>query len=140
MQALRYISETPSYDPFMPGGRPAKTKRSPFGERLAVARQHVGLTQQQLADKLGTVQRVIAHWERAPVALRADQLSALADVLGVTADYLVGRDQPKRRGNGPVGRARQVLETVSQLPRHQQRKIIDVVEAMVAHQTNGGAS
>lgn len=140
MQALRYIYETPSYAPPMPGGRPAKTKRSAFGERLASARQQVGLTQQQLADKLGTVQRVIAHWERAPVALRADQLSALADVLGVSADYLVGRNEPKKRGSGPVGRARQVLETVSRLPRHQQQKIIDVVEAMVAHKTNGSAS
>lgn len=140
MQALRYISEIPGYDPLMPGGRPAKTKRSPFGERLAAARLQAGLTQQQLADKLGTVQRVIAHWEREPVALRADQLSALADVLGVTADYLVGRNEPKKRGSGPVGRARQVLEAVSRLPRHQQQKIIDVVEAMVAHQATGGTS
>jgi transcriptional regulator with XRE-family HTH domain len=124
----------------MPGGRPAKSKRSPFGERLTAARQQSGLTQQQLAERLGTVQRVIAHWERAPVALRADQLSALADALGVTADYLVGRDEPKKRGSGPVGRARQVLETVSRLPRHQQQKIIDVVEAMVAHNTNGSGS
>ena len=64
------------------------------------------------------------------MALRADQLAALASILGVTADYLVGRDSPKR-GSGPVGRARRVLETVSRLPRHQQQRIIDVVEALV---------
>lgn len=133
MRAVGYISETVGYDPFMPGGRPAKTPRSPFGERLAVARQQAGLTQRQLAEKLGTIQRVIAHWERAPVALRADQLAALADAFGVTTDCLVGRDTPKPRGNGPVGQARRVLESVSRLPRHQQQRIIDVVEALVAH-------
>jgi transcriptional regulator with XRE-family HTH domain len=120
----------------MHGGRPAKTPRSPFGERLAHARQQAGLSQQQLAEKLGTIQRVIAHWERAPVALRADQLAALADVLGVSADFLIGRESPKKRVGGPTGRVRRVLETVSHMPRHQQQKIIDVVEAMVAH-TNG---
>lgn len=132
MQAQRYISEIPRYDFAMPGGRPAKTKRAPFGERVTQARQQAGLSQQQLAERLGTTQRVIAHWERAPVALRADQLAALASALGVTADYLVGRDSPKKRGSGPVGRARRLLETVSRLPRHQQQRIIDVVEALVA--------
>lgn len=132
MQALRYISENPRYSFLVPGGRPSRRKRPPFGERLAEARQQAGLTQEQLAERLGTSQRVIAHWERTPVALRADQLAALASALGVTADYLVGRDLPTKRGSGPVGRARRVLETISRLPRHQQQRIIDVVEALVA--------
>jgi hypothetical protein len=72
------------------------------------------------------------------VALRADQLGALADALGVTTDYLVGRESPKSRGNGPVGRARRAFETVSRLPRHQQQRIIDVVEALVARSGSAG--
>jgi hypothetical protein len=75
---------------------------------------------------------VITHWEREEVALRADQLAALAGALGVTVDFLVGRENGKRRGNGPVGRACRVFETLSRLPRHQQQRIIDVVEALVA--------
>jgi transcriptional regulator with XRE-family HTH domain len=138
MQANRSIFENGCYDAAMPGGRPAKTPRSAFGERLAQARQQAGLSQEQLAEKLGTIQRVVAHWERRPVALRAEQLAALADALGVTADFLIGRDSGKKRGTGPVGRARRVLETVSRLPRHQQQKIIDVVEAFVAQASNGG--
>jgi transcriptional regulator with XRE-family HTH domain len=128
-------SEIPRYDLFM-AGRPAKNDRPSFGERLALARQQAGLTQQQLADKLDVTQRVITYWEREPVALRAEQLAALADALGVTTDFLVGRDAPKTRGTGPVGRARRVLETVSRLPRHQQKKIIDVVEAFVSANRN----
>lgn len=113
----------------MPAGRPTKNARPSFGERLALARQQAGLTQQQLADRLGTTQRVITYWEREPVALRADQLAALA----VSADFLIGREESEKRGNGSVGRARRVLKTVSRLPRHQQQRIIDVVEALVAH-------
>ena len=89
-------------------GRPAKHRRTDFGERLAQARESAGLTQLQLADQLGTTQRVITYWERGSVALRADQLKALADALGVTADFLLGREQPKARGIGPTGKMRQL--------------------------------
>jgi transcriptional regulator with XRE-family HTH domain len=122
----------------MPAGRPAKSRRPSFGERLALARQQSGLTQEQLAKKLGTTQRVITYWEREQVALRADQLAALADALGVSGDFLIGREEPKRRGNGPVGRARRAFETLSRLPRHQQQRIIDVVEALVARSGASG--
>jgi transcriptional regulator with XRE-family HTH domain len=116
----------------MPAGRPAKQPRPSFGERLALARQQAGLTQLQLAEKLGTRQRVITHWEREPVALRADQLAALADALGVSTDYLVGRNPPRAGGTGPVGRARRAFDALNRLPRHRQQRIIEVVETLVA--------
>lgn len=113
-------------------GRPAKHRRTGFGERLAQARESAGLTQAQLADKLGTTQRVITYWERGSVALRADQLTALADALGVTADLLLGREQPKARGTGPTGKMRQVFDAASALPRSQQQHIVKVIGALVA--------
>ena len=44
--------------------------------------------------------------------------------------------QNSRPRGGPVGKTRQVFETVSHLPRHQQQKIIEVVEALVAQNSN----
>jgi len=119
----------------MSAGRPAKQARTTFGERLASTREGAGLTQLQLAEKLGTSQRVITYWEREPVALRAEQLVALADILGVTTDFLVGRDVSKPRGQGPAGKLRQVFDKASQLPRHQQNKVAEFVEAFVERQT-----
>jgi len=113
-------------------GRPAKSNRTSFGEQLAAARERAGLTQVQLAAKLGSSQRVIAYWERSSVALRPEQLNALADALGVSTDFLLSRNTPKQRGTGPIGKARQVFEAVSKLPRSQQQRIITVVEALVA--------
>ncbi len=140
MQATSYIFGRPGYGAPMAAGRPAKTKRPTFGERLALARQQAGLTQEQLAKKLGTTQRVITYWEREQVALRSEQLAALADALGVTADFLLCRESRQTRGNGPVGRTRRVFETVSHLPRHQQQKIIEVVEALVAQTSQRSTS
>jgi transcriptional regulator with XRE-family HTH domain len=84
------------YDLLM-AGRPAKNGRPSFGERLALARQQAGLTQQQLAERLDVTQRVITYWEREPVALRAEQLAALADALGVTTE----RNDPWIRNGKP---------------------------------------
>jgi transcriptional regulator with XRE-family HTH domain len=117
----------------MPGGRPTKAKRSPLGERIAAARLEAGLTQAQLADKLGTTQRVVTYWEREAVGLRSDQLGQLAEALGVSADYFLGRNSDeKKRGTGPVGKARLAFTAVSALPRHHQEHIVKVVTALVA--------
>ncbi len=116
----------------MTAGRPARKARPSFGERLAKARQEAGLTQDQLAKMLKTRQRVITYWEREPVALRAEQLARLADALSVSADYLLGRENSKRHRGGPTGKMRQIFETASQLPRSQQKKIVEFVEPFIS--------
>jgi transcriptional regulator with XRE-family HTH domain len=112
-------------------GRPAKHQRTAFGQRLAEARERVGLTQQQVAQRVGVDQRVIAYWERRPVALRPDQMSALADALNVTTDYLVGRPAKDRAPKGPPGKLRLAFEKAHKLPRNQQSRIVEFVEAYV---------
>jgi transcriptional regulator with XRE-family HTH domain len=112
-------------------GRPTSRKRTEFGERLVATREAAGLSQRELAEKLGISQRSLSWWEREHVALKPEQLAALAEALGVTADHLLGRTSEKKRGTGPTGKAQRVFEAVSKLPRHQQKKIIDVVESFV---------
>ena len=116
----------------MQTGRPAKYQRPPLGERIAAFRERAGLSQQQLAEKLTVNQQMVAYWERRSVTLRPEQLKALADALKTSVDELLGKAPPKARGAGPVGKVRQVFEIVSRLPRRQQQKIIEVVEALVA--------
>jgi repressor LexA len=117
-------------------GRPAKRERTEFGERIVVAREEAGLSQRELAEKLGVTQRALSWWEREPVALKPDQMAALAAALGVSTDHLLGVQAARKRGPGPMGKARKVFEAVSKLPRHQQQKIVDVVETFVA--SHGG--
>jgi len=115
-----------------PGGRPAKHPRSGFGDRLARLREEAGLSQVQLAEKLGVTQQAIAHWERKSSAVHSDTLGKLAAALGITASELLGESKSKRSSAAPMGRARSAFEKVSALPRRQQDKIIAVVEAFVA--------
>ena len=126
---------TTDYLSGMKTGRPARQERTPFGERVAQARESAGLTQQQLAEKLDSTQRVIAYWEREPVALRAEQLAALAEALHVSADFLLGREDKLPSPKGPPGRLRQLFEQLHQLPRSQQNKIVAILQPFVREQS-----
>jgi transcriptional regulator with XRE-family HTH domain len=134
MQASFLTAVAPRYAVPVQTGRPSKEPRTPFGARLHAAREAAGLTQSQVAEKMGVTQTAYGVWERYPVALRPDQIEELAKLLNVTVEHLFGRDQVKARGKGPVGRLRQVFEKASQLPRHQQNKVAEFVEAFVERQ------
>lgn len=134
MQAVSALFSIAGYDAPMKTGRPSIRKRTDFGARVHAAREALGLSQAQVADKLGITQPSYALWERDAVALRPEQLSGLAGILQVSVDELVKGAEQRRGNGGPVGKARRVFEEVSKLPRHQQQRIVGVVEDMIAAQ------
>ena len=113
-------------------GRPAQTPRPAYGQHLAELREAVGLTQQQLAEKLGVPQSNITFWERSEKPPRGEVLPKLAAALNVSADQLLGLTPPKPKKQAAKGRLQQVFEEASKLPRRQQQKIAEVVEALIA--------
>lgn len=131
MQALTLTVPAEAYNSAMQTGRPAKHSRPAFGERLHALREQAGLSQAALAEKLGIAQRTYSQWERRPVALRHDQLVALADALGIALSELVGDGDRKKRGAGPTGKMRQLFTAASNLPRDQQTKVVALLEAFV---------
>ena len=60
-----------------------------FGENLARLRKKAGLTQQQLADKLGFSNKTISKWETGETLPEITVLPKLAAVFAVTVDYLI---------------------------------------------------
>lgn len=119
----------------MQTGRPSTEPRTQFGERLHAAREALGLSQAQVAEQLGITQKAYAVWERYPVALRPEQIENVAEVLRVPVEELFGKPASKARGSGPAGKLRQVFEKASRLPRHQQNKVAEFVEAFVNQHT-----
>ncbi len=140
MQGFSVSLATLAYPPGMAMGRPPKSDRSEFGERLVNARQHLGLTQAQVAAKLGITQQSYAGWERRQTALRPEHLVGLASILEVSIEHLLAQEEPPKRTGGPAGRLRQVFERASRLPRHQQNKIAEFVEAFVAQHRDKNAA
>ena len=95
----------------------------------------MGLSQAQLAERVGVDRRMVAHWERRSVTLKPEQLIALAAALNTTTDGLLGLKPAK--ASGPTGKVRQVFEQVSRLPRKQQAKVVEFVEAFVVQKAAG---
>jgi transcriptional regulator with XRE-family HTH domain len=111
-----------------PGYRVVMTTKN---GHLRFLREKAGLTLRELSRQLGEHPSNMSYWERTGTVPRSGVLLPMAKALGVTVEELLG--EPKsRRTAVPGGKAGQVLDALSRLPRRQQQKIIDVVEALVA--------
>lgn len=123
-----------------PMGRPAQSARPAYGQHLAELREAAGLTQQQLADLLRVPQSNITFWERSEKPPRGEVLPKLAAALNVSADTVLGVTPPKPKKQAAKGRLQLVFESASKLPRRQQDKVAEFVEAFVAQHSNGKAA
>ena len=102
-----------------------------LGLRVAQLRREQGMTQQGLADALGTTQQQVASYEIARLRIPASMLPRLARVLGVSLEALIGEeDKPAKRG--PTPKMQQQLERLSNLPKPKQRAVMEVIEAVLA--------
>ncbi len=72
-----------------------KKEDASFGPRLTAIRKARGLTQVDLAKAAGSTQRAISYYENDDGIPRASAVIALAKVLKVSADELLGRKPPK---------------------------------------------
>jgi HTH-type transcriptional regulator/antitoxin HipB len=64
-----------------------------IADRLVELRKKNGLSQEQLADKLGLSRQAVAKWERAEASPDTDNLICLAKLYGVSLDDLLDTDQ-----------------------------------------------
>jgi transcriptional regulator with XRE-family HTH domain len=63
-----------------------------MGNRIRTLREKFGFTQDELADKLGLKTRTsVSSYEAGRAVPSGDSLSAIADLFGVTTDFILGR-------------------------------------------------
>ena len=63
-----------------------------IGNRLYQYRRKSGLSQEELAAKLGVSRQAVSKWERAEAAPDTDNLINLSKIYGVTLDELINTD------------------------------------------------
>lgn len=61
-----------------------------FSEKLNDLRKRAGLSQKELADKLGVAQASINYWEKGQRTPSIDMVALIADYFHVSFDYLIG--------------------------------------------------
>ena len=64
-----------------------------FGDQLSKARKNKDLTQEELAERLNLSRQTILRWEKNQVFPDISNLKAVAQVLDISFDYLLGEDK-----------------------------------------------
>lgn len=106
-----------------------------LGGRMAELRKQQGLSQTQLAELLGISQQLVAFYERGQRRVPIDLLPAVARLLGVSVEELLGLSGKTAR-RGPTPKLQQQLERITRLPRAKQRFVVEMLDAVL---TQAGA-
>lgn len=114
-----------------------------LGTRIARARKDQGMTQVQLAERLGIAQQTLAHYEVGRVRMAASLLPTIADILDRSLDELLLGEPAMRKASkrGPTSRLQQQIDAVAQLPKSEQRFVSKMLDNLLAqHQGQESAN
>jgi transcriptional regulator with XRE-family HTH domain len=103
-----------------------------IAQRLARLRRERGITQQELAERLGVSQPIVSDYERGELRLHGELIVTLADLLGVSADELLGRAARSARGTAVKNRRllRRIQE-IDRLPKRDQQALLRTIDAFL---------
>lgn len=91
-------------------------------KNLILLRQNRGLTQQELADKLGITRASLSHYEKGRREMNYNLLIQTADFFNVSIDYLLEReDMLFVDARLPIY---QIVEIFNSLEPHRQEKLL----------------
>jgi transcriptional regulator with XRE-family HTH domain len=107
-------------------------EKESVGQRLARLRRERGLTQVELAEKLGVVQPIISGYERGELRLHGQVIVGLTRVLRVSADELLGLEKSKTGTTVRNRRLLRRLQELDRLPRRDQQALLRTIDAFLA--------
>ena len=61
-----------------------------LGNRIRLARERAGYTQEKVAEKVGVSRSAVSRWEQGEIEPKVQNLVAVAALLNVSTDYLLG--------------------------------------------------
>lgn len=100
-----------------------------LGQRIADLRKDAGLTQAQLAEKVGVSQQIIASYENGRRNFPVARLLELAEALGVQAgELLTGKQELHTRRTSRLDKQ---LVAVRQLPARRRQFVSEFLESVV---------
>jgi len=105
-----------------------------LGGRVARLRREKGMTQIELAERLRVSQPVISDYENDVIRLPADTVAQIAEVLGASADELLGLKATVAHAAGGIKNRRlyRRMQQIEQLPRRDQEALLRTIEAFIS--------
>lgn len=109
-----------------------------FPQRIAAIRKDLKLSQEKFGELAGVSQRSVAFWEAGERMPSHATISALADRLDVSVDYLLGRSDEKTKRKQPAVQDGELLAgiiaRVRVLPDPALSRLSDFLEGLAAGQ------
>lgn len=84
-----------------------------FNENLVQMRKLLGLTQEDLAEKVGVTRQAVAKWESGESLPDLEKSKLLADVLGVSLDELANHEPDDNLGLGLAPKGKHLFGLVT---------------------------
>ena len=106
-----------------------------LGSRIARLRRDKGLTQVELAERLGVTQPAVSDYENDDIRLPADVVVQIGAILGVSTDELLGlKDTTPARATSSSKNRRlyRRLQDIEKLPRRDQQALLRTIEAFLS--------
>lgn len=124
--------DTRPYNAMAMAGRPPTTEAPAFGARLAAARARCGLTQRELAERIGVTREMIGYYERRAANPSVGFIERAAEALDVPVTELVGRAPSRTRAKrGPVSVLDARIDEVKKLPRKEQEFVMKFLDTVI---------
>ncbi len=107
-----------------------------IGENIKKLRKSLGLTQVQLADSLGTTQKVITDYETGRSKPPRKRLPHIARFFNISVDELIGDEELPEPTNGKTqahhgnSRTAHVMKLFDRLGEEEQRVILKQIKAL----------
>lgn len=98
-----------------------------IGKRVSRIRKTLGLTQEEIAEKIGITQSLYSAYERGRLKLSAEMAAQIAHALGVTSDEILGLSGPKDKISLDL-RLLKRLKKIEALPVHKRRALISSID------------
>ena len=102
----------------------------PFADRIKRFRTLRGLTQAQLAEKIGISRGLEASYESGRIRLYDDMVARFALALGVSADALLGLDEAAPQ-DMPGVRFTKRLKELEKLPESKKKALISTLDDLI---------
>ncbi len=103
-----------------------------LAERVQALRKQAGLTQIELADKIGVSKSQYIRYETKDVQPPANIMNKLADALGTSVDYLISGDKnEKAKASLKNSELIQRFKEMDTLPEEEQGVLIKIISAYV---------
>jgi transcriptional regulator with XRE-family HTH domain len=102
-----------------------------IGDRIAYYRKAKGLTQKQIAEKIGIDRILISDYERGRIRLYDEMLGRFALALGVTTDTLLGLNPPAHEQENPSLRLMKRVIEIDKLPEQKKKAILKTLDDLI---------